>query len=108
VSWVITLVRQQRAPPVTLHGDPRPVGADDTRERTPSLQEIAASWQNLLQVRGDANIEEIAAAYHQRLAECDQVRFSATAGSAERQAAERQRTLIDEAYNFIRTSRGGS
>jgi len=106
VSLVITLVRQQRAPPVILHSESHEVLSEDARVKGPSLREIAATWHSTLHIRSDSSVDEIEAAYHQRIAECDAVRFSKSAGSNERQEAERQRVILDEAYNFIRTSRG--
>lgn len=106
VSLVITLVRQQREPPVILHHESHEMPSEDARVKRPSLGEIAATWHSALRVRTDASVDEIETAYHQRIAECDAVRFSKSAGSNERQEAERQRIMLDEAYNFIRTSRG--
>ena len=106
VSLVINVVRQQRQPPVVLHGEPLQVPSEDARVKGPSLREIAATWHSTLHIGSDASVDEIEAAYHQRIAECDAVRFSKSAGSNERQEAERQRVMLDEAYNFIRTSRG--
>lgn len=106
VSLVITLVRQQREPPVILHCESHELPSEDARVKRPSLGEIAATWHAALRIRTDASVDEIEAAYHQRIAECDAVRFSKSAGSYERQEAERQRVMIEEAYNFIRTSKG--
>lgn len=105
VSLVINVVRQQRQPPVILHGGSLQVPSGDARVKGPSLREIAETWHTVLRVRNDASVEEIEAAYHQRIVECDAARHSKSAGSDERQAAERQRLMIDEAYSFIRTSR---
>ena len=107
VSWVITIVRQQRGPPVILHRESHQVAEESARVKRPSLREIAETWHTVLRVRNDASVDEIEAAYHQRIVECDGIRFSERVGSSERQEAERQRVTIDEAYNFIRTSRGG-
>jgi len=93
VSWVITVVRQQREPPLILHGDSQQAGSEEVK--APSLRELAETWHTVLRVRNDAGVDEIEAAYHRRIAEC------------ERREAERERLRIDEAYNFIRTSRGG-
>jgi len=106
VSLVITLVRQQRAPPVILHSESHELRTEGAHVKGPSLREIAATWHSTLHIGSDASVDEIEAAYHQRIAECDAVRFSKSAGSNERQEAERQRVMLDEAYNFIRTSRG--
>jgi hypothetical protein len=106
VSLVITIVRQQREPPVIFHAESHELPSEDARVKRPSLGEIAATWHTALRIRTDASVDEIEAAYHQRIAECDAVRFSKSAGSNERQEAERQRMMLDEAYNFIRTSRG--
>ena len=106
VTWVITVVRQQREPPIILHRESQQVVSEVGRVKGPSLQEIAETWHTVLRVRNDASVDEIEAAYHQRIGECDRVRFSKNVGSTERQETERQRVTIDEAYNFIRTSRG--
>lgn len=106
VSWVITVVRQQREAPVIVLPESRETQAKDAISKPVSLREVADTWHTLLQVRPDASVEEIKAAYCARITECDQVRFSKNRGNAERQEAERQRLRIDEAYNFIRTSRG--
>jgi hypothetical protein len=108
VSWVITLVRQQREPPVIALPESRQLPVEDASSRRPSLREIAETWPALLRVRPDASVEEINTAYHERIAECDVVRFSKDVGNSERREAEEQRLRIDEAYNFIRTSRGPS
>jgi preprotein translocase subunit Sec63 len=108
VSWVITLVRQQREPPVIGLPESRQLPVEDAGSRRPSLREIAETWPAVLRVRADASVEEINRAYHERLAECDAVRFSKDVGNSERREAEEQRLRIDEAYNFIRTSRGPS
>jgi hypothetical protein len=105
VSWVITIVRQQRQPPLILHGDSQQARPEEVR--APSLRELAETWHTVLRVRSDAGVDEVEAAYHLRIAECDGVRFSEGVGSVERREAERERLRIDEAYNFIRTSRGG-
>ena len=105
VSWLITIVRQQREPPLILHGDSQQAGSEEVK--APSLRELAETWHTVLRVRNDAGVDEIEAAYHRRIAECDGVRFSGGVGSVERREAERERLRIDEAYNFIRTSRGG-
>ena len=105
VSFVINVVRQQRQPPVILHGESLQGVPAAARVKGPSLREIAATWHTVLRVRNDASVEEIEAAYHRRIAECDAVRYSNSSASDERQEAERQRFTIDEAYNFIRTSR---
>ena len=105
VSWVITIVRQQREPPAILHRESQQVLSEDARLKGPNLREIAETWPTVLRVRNNASVDEIEAAYHQRIAECDRVRFSMSAGSTQRQEAERQRFTIDEAYSFIRTSR---
>ena len=105
VSLVINVVRQQRQPPVILHGESLRVPSEDARVRGPSLRELAETWHTVLRVRSDASVAEIETAYHQRIAECDAVRYAKTSGSEQRQEAERQRFMTDEAYNFIRTSR---
>jgi hypothetical protein len=102
VSWVINLVRQQRAPPLVISGDaPAPAASS----RGPSLAELAHSWSVILKVREDAGLQEIESAYHERLAECDRLRFAPDGASAERGQAELRRASIEDAYNFIRSVR---
>ena len=105
VSFVINVVRQQRQPPIVLHGESLQVPREDAHLKRPSLREIAETWHTVLRVRNDASLDEIETAYHRRIAECDAARYAKNLASDERQEAERQRFVIDEAYNFIRTSR---
>jgi hypothetical protein len=108
VSWVMTIVRQQREAPVIVLPESRETQSKDAISNPVSLREVAETWHTVLQVRPDASVEEIKAAYYARIMECDRVRFSKNLGNGERQEAERRRLRIDEAYNFIRTSRDDS
>lgn len=105
VSWVINLVRQQRAPPMILHEQSSQAPPQEERARGASLADLAQTWHTLLEVREDASVEEIETAYHQRVAEFDAARFAEGVGTLARQEAERQRAAVEEAYNFIRTIR---
>jgi hypothetical protein len=106
VSWVITIVRQQRAPPFVILPKSPQSALETAGSKSPSLAELGDTWHTLLQVRADASVEEIEAAYHERIAECDRTRFAQNVGVMDRQDAERRRSKIDEAYAFIRTVRG--
>lgn len=108
VSWVINLVRQQRSPPLVIAGDTRAGAAAPAGSRRPSVAELAAGWSGILKVRADAGLEEIETAYHERLAECDRVRFAPEGASGERQEAEQRRAAIEDAYTFIRGARARS
>jgi hypothetical protein len=103
VSWVINLVRQQRSPPVVISDDARVPAPAVASSPGLSVAELAQSWPVILKVRDDAGLEEIESAYHQRLAECDRVRFAPDGASGERQQAEQRRASIEDAYNFIRS-----
>ena len=71
-----------------------------------SLDEIGRSWQGILGVSVDASGAEIEAAYHARLGECDGVRFDSNADPANRLRAEQRRAQVNQAYEFIRPTRG--
>lgn len=106
VSWVITIVRQQRAPSVIVLPESRPSPSEAARSKDPSLSQLADTWHTLLRVGADASVGEIEAAYHERIAECDRIRFARDAADAERKEAEQNRSNIEEAYAFIRTIKG--
>ena len=98
VSWIITVVRQQRAPPVPM-GTERPATPAPAAPRGHvSLAELGRTWHVILGVSQDAGLAQIEAAYRERIAEFDR---SAAAGGA--RAAERSR--LDEAFEFVRTLR---
>jgi hypothetical protein len=106
VSFVITVVRQQREPPVVLQGGSTRSPAEEAGTRRVSLRQLAETWHTVLGVQSDASLEQIEAAYHQRIAECERAGASQpTAGVGKEEGAEQQRFLIEEAYGFIRTSR---
>jgi hypothetical protein len=94
VSWVINVVRQQRAPPVVLgtgaRAQPSLPPPQLPRSRL-SLAELASRWHVILGVPPEAGSAQIEAAYRQRAAE-----------SGRDPAA---RSDIEEAYQFIRTLR---
>jgi hypothetical protein len=97
------LIRQQRAAPVAM-SDSEPRAAVESRD-TLSVAELGRTWQALLGVAAAASPEEIEAGYHARLAECDRIRFSASASAPEKQSAETRRSQVSEAYEFIRKVR---
>ena len=99
VSWLLTLMRQQKAPPVAIASAPPPTGS------RLSVASLGEQWHRLLGVAREATPEEIEAAYHARLAECDRVRFAAGAGEADKEAARQRRADVQEAYEFIRPLR---
>ena len=108
VSWVINLVRQQRSPPLVISDSARNPEAGGGGARGPSVAELAQSWSVILGVRQDAGLDEIESAYHERLAECDRVRFAPETPGGARQEAEQRRARIEDAYNFIRAARARS
>ena len=102
VSWLLTLVRQQKAPPVAIVAAAS--AAPPGRGRL-SLAALGEEWHRVLGVSRAATPAEIEAAYHARLAECDGVRFAADAGAAEKDEALRRRADVQDAYEFIRPLR---
>ena len=67
-----------------------------------SLAEISQRWSTILGVPESASAQQIEAAYHARLAECDQTRFSAGQSASAKAAAESQRAKVTQAFEFIR------
>jgi hypothetical protein len=103
VSWIITVVRQQRAPPVPMGmqksaAPPATAPAAAPPERRISLAELGSTWHVILGVPEDASLLEIEAAYRERVAACER-------GTAERGATFAERPRLDEAFEFIRTLR---
>lgn len=100
VSWIIGVVRQQRAPPVPMGAETRaaaPTAAAAPHGRI-SLAELGGTWHVILGVREDASLEEIEAAYRDRVAECER-------GAAAGDATLAARSRLDEAFEFVRTLR---
>jgi hypothetical protein len=104
IIWgLFGLIRQQRAAPVEMvKSEPSPPVV--SRDRI-SLAELGRTWHVILGVSAEATAAEIEAGYHARLAECDQIRFSATASDAGKHSAETRRAHVNEAYEFIRQVR---
>jgi len=99
VSWLITVIRQQKAPPVEMHpGTLSP----ETGRVSLSVTELGNSWHAILGVAADASWVEIDAAYHERLAECDRAQLSSTGTASDKQRAEFRRAQVNEAFEFIR------
>jgi hypothetical protein len=102
IIWgVFALIRQQRAPPVEMFNI-EPKSSVDSRGRV-NLAELGATWHVILGVHAGATSDEIEAAYHARLAECDRIRFSSSESAGEKQNAEVRRAQVNEAYEFIRS-----
>jgi len=95
VSWLLSVIRQQRAPPVAIQSP----AAERARL---SLATLGAQWHRLPGVAPAATPAEIESAYHARLAECDRVRFGAETSDAHREEARRRRAQVEDAYEFIR------
>ena len=97
VSWIIAMVRQQRAPPVPMGPEarsaPTPAAAPHGRI---SLAELGSTWHVILGVREDASLAQVEAAYRERVAECERGAGGATAAA---------RSRLDEALEFVRTLR---
>jgi hypothetical protein len=132
VSWIISVVQQQKRPPLDLTGGsppprdslrelPSPGAARDStappvpppvpgafgdsgvrNSRALSLAEISARWSSILGVRESASAQEIEAAYHAGLAECDRIRFSPGESANAKSDAEARRAQITQAFEFIR------
>jgi len=142
VSWVISVVQQQKRPPLDLTGGSPPArdqlrslpspGADRDQVATPpditspprgptpvpaafadsvrnrrslSLAEISARWSGILRVSENASAQEIEAAYHAAITECDRIRFSPNESPAAKSDAETRRAQITQAFEFIRPLR---
>jgi hypothetical protein len=103
VSWLLSLVRQQQAPPVAIEHSPAATSAGRGRL---TLAALGAQWQQLLGVAPEATAAQIQAAYHARLAECDAARFAAGASEEEKAQALQRRADVEDAYEFIRPLRG--
>jgi hypothetical protein len=101
VWWLLTVVRQQKRPPLEIQATP--VRGDAKRL---SVSDLGSRWHTILGVSPDAGSAEIEAAYHARLAECDRIRFAPDEAPQARQAAESTRSQVSEAYEFIRPARG--
>jgi hypothetical protein len=102
VSWLLSLMRQQKAPPVPIQHSPV---ASSARRGRLSLAALGAEWHRLLGVAPGASAAEIQAAYHARLAECDAARFAAGASEEQKAQALQRRADAEDAYEFIRPLR---
>jgi hypothetical protein len=102
VSWLIGVIRQQRAPPLAIGALPPPATSPASGATT---REIADSWHTILGVEREASLPEIEAAYRARLAECDRVLLNRLPGTSEQRDAESRRALIEAAYGFIKPVR---
>jgi len=104
VSWIITVVRQQRAPPVPMQeGAAPPATAPATAPAAApqgriSLAELGSTWHVILGVPEDASLLEIEAAYRERVAMRER-------GPGEGAATLAERSRLDEAFEFIRALR---
>lgn len=120
VSWLID--RLQRRDRDQTGATPAPAGPDadvpalrePARIAAPALPagelsvvELADAWPRVLGVARDAPLATIEAAYHERIAACDRLRFQANASVSERQQAADERRAIEAAYEFIRSARPG-
>lgn len=104
IIWgVFGLIRQQKAAPVEMFKDEQKMSSD-SRGKV-SLAELGRTWHVTLGVDVAATADEIEAAYHARLAECDRIWFSSPENAVEKQNAEIRRVQVNEAYDFIRSVR---
>jgi hypothetical protein len=75
VSWIITTVRQQRAPPVPMGPESSQAPAPEPTPAPPrgrlSLAELGSTWHMILGVSPNASLAEIEAVYEKRVAECE-------------------------------------
>jgi len=111
VSWLLALIRQQRAPPLPIGSlpppaPPLPATPGDSVTEQVSRADISRSWHMILGVAERASAEEIESAFQARLAECERVAFDSIPGTDERRAAETRRERIRAAYDFIRRQAG--
>ncbi len=100
VSWILTVMEQQKRPPVSMD-------TQTTLMRIPDAPQSRAAgvndnWHTILGVSAEATAAEIESAYHARLAECDRVLFDSKASVSDRQSAEARRTEVSSAFEFIR------
>ena len=110
VSWIVSIVRQQKQPPVDLtrtNRSPLDLVHDAptlaTREpRALSLADVSQTWSAILGVPDSATAQDIETAYHARLAECDEIRFSSSAPAEAKASAQARRSKITQAFEFIR------
>lgn len=101
IIWgVFGLIRQQKAAPLEMF-KVEPKTSVGNRGKV-SLAELGRTWHVTLGVDAAGTPDEIEAAYHARLAECDRIRFSPAESAVEKQNAEVRRTQVNEAYEFIR------
>ena len=102
VSWIITVVRQQREPPVPMgmqEGAAPPATAPAAAPQGRiSLAELGSTWHVILGVPEDASLLEIEAAYRERVAMRER-------GAGEGGATLAERSRLDEAFEFIRALR---
>lgn len=104
VSLVAHLVRQQKQPPLDLYGGLAKNESPPARSAL-TVAEIASRWHEILAVSESASAEQIDEAYHQRIGECDRIRFSATEAPESKKVAELTRSQVNQAYEFIRPLR---
>ena len=102
VWWLISVFRQQKAPPVVI-GPAPPAAAPRGTGHDLSVAEPGGAWHLILGVPPQASPAEIEVAYQARMAECDRVRFSADQTEADRQRAETRRRRLNEAFDFARS-----
>jgi hypothetical protein len=100
VSWILTVIEQQKRPPVSMDTQSNPMRLPAAPESRPA--DVRDTWHTTLGVSADATAVEIENAYHSRIAECDRVRFDTTASVSDRQSAEARRAEVSSAFEFIR------
>jgi hypothetical protein len=122
VSWLITIVRQQRAPPLDMKQAERaaalpaavtgvpatatgaPLAAEAGARSTLSLAELSGTWHAILGVSANARLEQIEAAYRAGLAQCERDGAS-NGGAAAAARRQERRAHLEDAYEFARALR---
>ncbi len=100
VSWILTVIEQQKRPPVAMDTHTALMPVPDPSQSSPAG--VSDNWHMILGVSAEATAVQIESAYHARIAECDRVRFDSKASTSDRQSAEARRAEVCNAFEFIR------
>ena len=100
VSWILTVIQQQKRPPLSM--DTRTTPSRLLAAAEPLPGDVHDRCHTILGVSAEASAAEIESAYHARIAECDRVRFDSRASASDKQLAEARRAEVSNAFEFIR------
>src|ERR1700760_2689902 len=92
VSWILTVIEQQKRPPMSMDAQAAPMGLPAPSQSPPAS--VHDNWHTILGVPAEATAAEIEGAYHARIAECDRVRFDSKASASDKQLAEARRVEV--------------